>query len=94
MEIFLIIVLFVLLGVACYTTYIQYNRANTAENYLNRTYILFKEAYMEMKRIDRIGAFESDDEVGFVFERIKEIILIVEDELQDESQENNTQQKK
>ena len=31
-------------------------------------------AYMEMKDIDTLGAFEADDDVGAVFEEIKSIV--------------------
>jgi len=30
-----------------------------------------KSAYDRMKKIDRLGSFESDDESGFIFEQIK-----------------------
>ncbi len=32
------------------------------------------ESYSRMRQIDRLGSFESDDEIGFIFEDIKLII--------------------
>jgi hypothetical protein len=32
------------------------------------------ESYSRMRQIDRIGSFESDDEIGFIFKDIKLII--------------------
>ncbi len=35
---------------------------------------LSNESYSRMRQIDRIGSFESDDEIGFIFKDIKLII--------------------
>jgi hypothetical protein len=32
------------------------------------------EAYSRMKNIDRLGSFESDDETGYVFKELKDIV--------------------
>jgi hypothetical protein len=33
-----------------------------------------REAYSRMKNIDRLGSFESDDETGFIFKELKDIV--------------------
>ena len=38
------------------------------------------ESFNEMKRIDRIGAFEKDDEAGTTFELLKDVIVNLEKE--------------
>lgn len=34
----------------------------------------FNDALKRMQEIDRVGSFEADDESGFIFEKIKEVI--------------------
>lgn len=54
---------------------------------------MFNEAYSEMRRVDKRGAFSSDDEVGFAF---KVIYRAIEDiakkleELEEEQKPNQT----
>lgn len=43
---------------------------------------MFKLALKHMKETDSKGGFESDDEVGQIFTSIKEIILLLENELE------------
>ena len=33
-----------------------------------------REAYYRMKNIDRLGSFEADDETGFIFKELKDIV--------------------
>lgn len=33
------------------------------------------EAYSRMKNIDRLGSFESDDETGYIFKELKDIVV-------------------
>ena len=33
-----------------------------------------REAYSRMKNIDRLGSFEADDETGFIFKELKDIV--------------------
>lgn len=33
-----------------------------------------RESYSRMKNIDRLGSFESDDETGYVFKELKDIV--------------------
>ena len=34
----------------------------------------FNDAYKRMTEIDRVGSFESDDESGYIFNKIKDVI--------------------
>ena len=45
------------------------------------------ESYEEMKRIDRIGAFEKDDEAGTTFDLLKEVINNLEEEFNGQKEE-------
>jgi predicted Holliday junction resolvase-like endonuclease len=42
-----------------------------SEKYINLAYDSMKKAYDRMKKIDRLGSFEADDESGFIFNEIK-----------------------
>ena len=42
-----------------------------SEKYINLTYDSMKRAYDRMKKIDRLGSFEADDESGYIFNEIK-----------------------
>ena len=52
------------------------------ENYYKVFLGLFTEAYTTMKRIDKNGAFSSDDEVGFSFKVILGAIQTVTEKLE------------
>lgn len=52
----------------------EYNR--DMEQYSNYMFRSIEAAYTEMKQIDRLGAFESDDEAGTTF---KILLQVVED---------------
>jgi hypothetical protein len=49
---------------------IETNSINLVENLL----VTYIKVFTKLKRIDRLGSFESDDEVGFVFKTIKNTI--------------------
>jgi hypothetical protein len=42
-----------------------------SEKYINLAYDSMKRAYDRMKKIDRLGSFEADDESGYIFNEIK-----------------------
>lgn len=42
-----------------------------SEKYINLAYDSMKNAYDRMKKIDRLGSFEADDESGYIFNEIK-----------------------
>ena len=42
-----------------------------SEKYINLAYDSMKRAYDRIKKIDRLGSFEADDESGYIFNEIK-----------------------
>ena len=42
-----------------------------SEKYINLAYDSMKKAYDRMKKIDRLGSFEADDESGYIFNEKK-----------------------
>lgn len=56
---------------------IESNSVSLVENLL----IAYIKVLSKLKRIDRLGSFESDDEVGFVFKTIKNTIEELKSEL-------------
>lgn len=73
-----IIILSVLVVILGYTTYNLMRKNEKAEDVINsyQTYITQVSDTVEfiderLKQIDQNGSFQSDDEVGFFFERIK-----------------------
>ena len=56
---------------------IESNSVTLVENLL----IAYIKVLSKLKRIDRLGSFESDDEVGFVFKTIKNTIEELKSEL-------------
>jgi uncharacterized protein involved in tolerance to divalent cations len=56
---------------------IETNSIDLVENLL----VAYIKVLAKLKRIDRLGAFESDDEVGFVFKTLKNTIEELKNEL-------------
>ena len=82
--ILLIILCVILAGIAGYMSYRAYILAGLladiedyyidVENTNIYMYDKIQKSYELMKRIDRIGAFESEDEAGTTFQMLKEVI--------------------
>lgn len=97
MTIFLSITSLVFLSVAGYFGYRAYILAGLladSEEYhesveVTNMYMYSKilEAYAKMKEIDRIGAFEKDDEAGTTFSLLKEVIETLKTEFDGEESE-------
>ena len=47
---------------------------DTQDEFLGGVDTKFNDALKRMQEIDRVGSFEADDESGFIFEKIKEVI--------------------
>jgi|TARA_R110000764_G_scaffold48514_1_gene107708 hypothetical protein len=47
---------------------------DTQDEFLGGIDTKFNDALKRMQEIDRVGSFEADDESGFIFEKIKEVI--------------------
>lgn len=54
----------------------------------NFMYSKIVESYSKMQEIDRLGAFEKDDESGTTFQLLNEVITSLKDEFSDGTQEN------
>jgi hypothetical protein len=69
-----------ILMIMCYVIYNLYTKNVKLEDALLKREGLFiaisdivKSSEKKLKEVDRLGAFKSDDEVGFFFEAVKEI---------------------
>lgn len=51
-----------------------YNVENNAIVLIENLIVTYTKVLSKLKRIDRLGSFESDDEVGFVFKTLKKTI--------------------
>jgi|TARA_R100000008_G_C3568697_1_gene160705 hypothetical protein len=67
------IILFILLGFAGYLLYQALNRITQYENYILEFEQIIRFATEKMRQVDSTGHYESDDEVGFFFEQLKDI---------------------
>lgn len=79
--IYLVIGLAILVGLLGYLLYINYRRAEIATQYceayirfVSVLYFKFTGTKNRMKEIDRLGAFQADDEVGTIFKDIDQSI--------------------
>lgn len=108
MMIFLVIFLFLLLSVSVFINvnlYIKYDKLEQVSSEMEQSFNETNEFISSLKKrvmsqrsylnqLDRRGAFESDDEVGYFFKELKKIIkdisLFLEDgELEDENVRRN-----
>ena len=76
-----VIILVLLVATLGYIAYINYRRAEKATEYceayikfISALYFSFTKTRDHMREVDRLGAFEADDEVGFIFKDIDESI--------------------
>ena len=74
------IILFILIVVLSYTTYIQFRKVETSEELVEGYEVWIDEFIKrvdimseQLKQIDSKGTFESDDEVGTFFKSLKEL---------------------
>jgi regulator of sigma D len=81
MTTIIIIFLILIICVLSYLLYINYRRAEKLEQYcetyiqfISVVYFQFKETVQKMKDIDRLGAFQADDEVGTIFTEMNDLI--------------------
>ena len=79
--IIVVILLTTIIGILSYLLYINYNRAEKATQYceayvrfVSALFFQFTDTRDKMKEIDRLGAFQADDEVGVIFKSIDESI--------------------
>jgi len=82
------------LGYFGYRAYILAGRLVDSEEYIEELtsvnqfmYDRILMVYDKMTEIDRLGAFEKDDEAGTTFEMLKEVITNLKDQFDGEAQE-------
>lgn len=73
-----LIILVVIIAVSIFVNINLFRKLEVLETELERydtisdaIYISMMNAYTRMKSLDRLGAFESDDETGYIFSEIK-----------------------
>ena len=73
-----LIILVVIIAVSIFVNINLFRKLEVLETELERydttndaVYISMMNAYTRMKSLDRLGAFESDDETGYIFSEIK-----------------------
>ncbi len=81
MELLFIVILSVSTLLLGYTTYnlLRKNEAledevEFSETYIENVYNSMKRAYARLRKVDRLGSFEADDESGYIFDEIKNTI--------------------
>jgi ABC-type transport system involved in cytochrome bd biosynthesis fused ATPase/permease subunit len=60
--------------VMIYTIYNLYTKTDRLEQWVDATYLQIQDVLQDMKNLDTIGAFESDDEVGSIFKALHETL--------------------
>lgn len=85
--IFLVILLTIFVIILSYTSYNLYNKLLFFEDKIYEIENDIKLSIKYMKAIDLNGAFESDDEVGQVFDQMKNIVYSLEEILYEEKKE-------
>ena len=95
----LVIFLILLLGGSVYIIYNMYKKYDELEKVAQenvefilslRSRVLSQQSYL--KQLDRRGAFESDDEVGYFFKELKKIINDISFYLEVENEENQEEE--
>jgi hypothetical protein len=87
MELLVIVILSVLTILFGYTTYNLLRKNERLEDDLNETdsfvvsiFSDLEKAYQRMQSVDTLGSFEADDESGFIFDKIKDILEEINNE--------------
>lgn len=95
----LIIFLVLLLGGAVYAVYNLYKKYDELEKVAQenvdfilaiRSRVLSQQSYL--RQLDRMGSFESDDEVGIFFKELKKIINDISTYLEVETEQNEEEE--
>ena len=99
MELLGIVILSGLTLLFGYTTYNLLRKNERLEDDLNEAdeFVLsifsnLENAYERMQSVDRLGSFEADDESGFIFEKIRDILEEINNEY-DLNGETQTEEK-
>lgn len=84
MLIILIILLVILIAYSIFTTMGMIKGMRKSEEYedwIEKTKVKIVDAYNKMKDVDTIGAFESDDETGMIFQDIRDIVTEINEHM-------------
>jgi hypothetical protein len=71
---FLVIFLFILVILLGYTTYVNYRKVEKYEEYVNLFFSRIAIVLATMRAIDSTKMFESDDDVGSVFQQLVDVL--------------------
>tara|TARA_S200000501_G_scaffold370493_1_gene411732 strand:+ start:2378 stop:2638 length:261 start_codon:yes stop_codon:yes gene_type:complete len=71
--------------ILCYIVWNLYNKVDFLEDVLDSNYALIKSVQEEMKKVDTLGSFESDDETGTTFEALKNEIERLDNLIEDKN---------
>ncbi len=71
--------------ILCYVVWNLYNKVDFLEDVLDSNYALIKSVQEEMKKVDTLGSFESDDETGTTFEALKNEIERLDNLIEDKN---------
>ena len=86
---FLFILFFLISLFSSITVYYSLKRITQYENLINQIQNIIEISNQKLKQVDDKGTFESDDEVGFFFEQLKEIQNLLNDIFETEQIEEN-----
>ena len=87
-------ILFILISIlSSVTVYYALRRINQYENLILQFQNIITIATQKMKTIDDSGHFEADDEVGFFFEQLKDIQLLLNNVFENEKNIDNENNK-
>lgn len=71
----LVVVETLVLGALGYAVYNLYNKNETLEKWISAFANHVEYTYQQMKMVDDSGIFEADDDVGFAFEELRDLIF-------------------
>ena len=90
---FLTIIFFLISVVTSLLLFYSLKRINQYEDLIIQFQQIIEYSTEKMKQVDSKGSFESDDEVGFFFQQLKDIQLLLSDVFETEETENAKKEK-
>ena len=90
---FLTIIFFLISVMTSLLLFYSLKRINQYEDLIIQFQQIIEYSTERMKQVDSKGSFESDDEVGFFFQQLKDIQLLLSDVFETEEIENAKKEK-
>ena len=90
---FLTIIFFLISVMTSLLLFYSLKRINQYEDLIIQFQQIIEYSTERMKQVDSKGSFESDDEVGFFFQQLKDIQLLLSDVFETEETENAKKEK-